>query len=333
MKAETARRLGFALAVGAAFAASPLTSGRRILPSLVGGAVAAGAVLAFRRPREPLSFRLSAPTRASRLMLAATIAAAGVAFAPVLIDLFHEYTQSIWKNAHGLLFPFLIWEVASARLRRTQGEADSSAWGFAPALLGLLLVVFDSGMGTLQGATVGMVLFAWGSSLLVLGSRRTRALALPLALCLFLVPLSTSLAAPIGLPSLSASGAAWLLELSGTPVLHVGRYLVMTDTFAYGVSNNCSGFSTFVAALAVASFLAAHTKSRTRVLLLLAAPWPLVIAANSIRSAALITTGKRFAVRIMDTPLDGISGIATFWLVMGVLFLIADRDGLREGLR
>jgi len=333
MKAETARRLGFALALGAAFAASPLTSGRRLVPSLVGGVVAAVVVLAMRRPRGPLPLRLATPTGTSRLVLAATAATAAAAFAPTILELVHVFTWSVWQNAHGMLFPFLIWELACARLRRSEGDAASSAWGFAPALLGILLVVLDSGMGTLQVATVGMVSFAWGFSLLTLGSQRTRALALPLALCLFLVPLPTTLAAPLGFPRFSVSGTAWLLQLFGVAAQPVNQYLVVSDELAYGVSNNCSGFSTFIAGMAVASFLAAHTKSRARALLLLAAPWPLAIASNSLRTAALITTCQRFHLDIANTPLDGISGIGALWLVMGALLLIADRKGLREGLR
>lgn len=335
MTADTLRRLGFALTVGAAFAASPLSSGRRLLPSLAGGVLAGAAVLALRPPREPVSFRLATPTPASRLLLGATVVAALVAFAPTLVGLFREFTWSVWQNAHGLLFPFLIWEVARARLRRSsQGEgAASSPWGFAPALSGTILAVLASAVGSLQVATFGLVLFVWGFSLLVLGPGRTRALAVPLVLCLFLVPLPTSLATPLGLPQLSATGAAWLLRASGFTVLDVDQYLIVSEQVGYAVSNNCSGFSTFVAGLAVASFFAAHTRSRARALLLLAAPWPLAIAANSIRSAALIATCERFGLSTANTPLDGISGIGAFWLVMAALFLMADRDGLREGLR
>lgn len=211
-------------------------------------------------------------------------------------------------------------------------SAESSPWGWPLALGGVALAVLDSGANTLHLATVGLALFLTGFSLLALGARRTRALAVPLGLCLFLLPLPTSLGEPLGLRAGSAMGTAWVLKSLGVPVFRDGYALTLPNG-SFTFSANCSGFSAFYAGLALALLLGACTASRWRRLLLLLAPWPLALAANSVRAAALIGAEPVVGRDLVDTAVHGLSGIGAFWMVMGGLVLFADRRAVRETLQ
>ncbi len=39
-----------------------------------------------------------------------------------------------------------------------------------------------------------------------------------------------------------------------------------------------------------------------------------------------------YGLRIIHTAIHGLSGIVTFWLVLGIMVLMADRKALREAL-
>ncbi|MEE9609017.1 MAG: archaeosortase/exosortase family protein [Myxococcota bacterium] len=323
--------LGVAAAVGAAFALSPLTSVTRTLPSLAGGCLAGLAVFAIRaRGSGPsLARPRTAPVPRLALLLPALFA---LLFAPTLASLYGWYTESIWRNAHGLFVPLLMVGLAASVLRRERGgPAESSAWGFAPLLAGLVLVVLDSGVRTLYLGTLGFVLALAGASLLLLGARRTRRLALPISLGLFLLPLPAALSIYLKLPVASAAGTQLFLELFGLPVLREGTVLVMAHN-VFGISVRCAGFAIVYAGLGLALVLGVYARSRTRALLLLLAVWPLTWLANSLRTALLILFSEARGIEALEGPLHTVSGIAAFGGVMVALFLMADHRGLRKAL-
>ena len=327
--------LGLALLIGVVFGLSPHTSGHRVVPSILGGVLAGLAFLAFRihlqRRRGAPSAR-GEPAGRPPLRVWLTLLVAGVAFAPTAALLYDDYTDSIWTNAHGLFVPLAVVYLGMAILHRdTNRGEESSAWGFLPIVLGLALVVLDSGARTAQLGALGIAICLPGFSLLLLGVRRTKALALPLFLAFFLVPLPTSLADLLYLPTGTAAGMVPLLERIGLPVLRERTVLILPQDM-YGISANCSGFATLYAALGVSVVLAAHSRSRGRAVLLLLAPWPFTLLANILRSTALVAFCVHQGIGFLDTPWHGVSGVAAFWLVVGGLFLLADWPTLRKFL-
>ena len=52
----------------------------------------------------------------------------------------------------------------------------------------------------------------------------------------------------------------------------------------------------------------------------------------AIFGVVLLGLGETFGLWIVHTAIHGLSGIVTFWLVLGILFLMADRERLREAL-
>ena len=145
-----------AILVGLVMGLSPHTSGSRLVPSIAGGCLAGAAVFAYRvragrrAARAGQSAVPARPMQRPPALVWATLLASAVVFAPIAAQLFDRYTDSIWKNGHGLFVPLVMGSLALATLRRdTTGDADASAWGFVPVALGLALVVVDGAVQTL----------------------------------------------------------------------------------------------------------------------------------------------------------------------------------------
>ena len=323
--------LAVAAAVGLAFGLSPLTSAGRRLPSIVGGCLAAAAVFALRsrgeRADPPAALEGRIPPSAWALALAAA-----VVFAPTAAGLYDWYTESVWRNGHGFFVPILMVLLALPILRRQAGAApESSAWGWPCFAVGLAFGVLDTGVRILHLGVLGLVLVLVGASLLLLGARATRALALPLALGLFLLPLPTSFTGWLHLPLTTAVATETLLEWAGMPVLRSGTVLMLPAN-VFGVTIRCSGFSAFYAGLGLALVLGWCGRSRLRAAWLVLSVWPVVWAINSLRSAALVYICEARGIDLLHTPLHGVSGIAAFLAVLAILYLMSDRRAVREAL-
>ena len=214
----------------------------------------------------------------------------------------------------------------------TEGpETKASPWGFALLGAGLALAVVDAGIRTHYLSALGLVLCLPGLSLLLLGARRTRALALPFVLGVFLVPLPPNLATALDLPLATAFGMEPVLELIGVPVLREGTLITLPSDI-YGVSERCSGLAAFYAGLALAVLFAATTRSWPRRVLLLLAPWPAAVLANVLRSSALVALSHHFGIGVLNTAWHGFSGIAAFWLTLALVAAVAGPRTIREAL-
>lgn len=331
------RDLAWALLIGAAVAVSPHTSAARLVPKVVGGVAAAALVLGYRvlkrrRSRgtvaeeggtRPLFSRPPAAVCAVLLLFCAV-------FAPTVVWMYGEWTESIWRNGHGIFVPLIMVFLADAILRRDAGGEDgASPWGFPFVFAGLILAVAGSASPLQNLSALGLAVCLPGLSLLFLGVRRTKALAPPLCLGLLLVPIPTSLSSQVHLSVASAAGAKSMLGLIGIPAVKKATSLTMPGGIWF-VSDRCSGFSVLVPALGASVFLAVYNKSLLRRVALLLCPWPLVAAFNSIRTFVFSAFLEYSGTNLLHTPFHGLSGILTFWAVMGVVFLMADRRALRE---
>src|SRR5208283_669073 len=102
-------------------------------------------------------------------------------FAPTIYWLWQRWTMSVWNNVHGLFIPFIVAYFIREVLRSDQiVDAEQSAWGFLFLIPGLGMIVLDSAIRTQLLAAFGMVVCLPGLSLLLLGSRRTKALGIVL---------------------------------------------------------------------------------------------------------------------------------------------------------
>jgi len=333
VRPELARDAAWSLLVAVLLALSPLTGSARLLPSIALGALGGALVFGLRRRRpRPLPARAGLPISLGAPGLALVLGVAAV-FAPTLAWLYAQSTDSIWRHAHGLFVPVFVFLLARSALRRdSRGGEESSAWGFAFLVPALALAVVDAAVRSQQLAAIGLVLALPGLSLLRLGARRTRALALALGAAVFAVPIPGSFETPLGLPAMTAAGMEPLLEAVGVPAVRHSSSFQLSGGWL-GISRNCSGLATLHAALALGVLLAATGRSRLRRLLPLLLALPLTLAANVVRGVAFAFLCERLGHDlVLASPIHGLSGIGVFWLVIAGVWLAGDRAALREAL-
>jgi exosortase len=326
------RELAIAGGVGALFTASPLT-GDELPRAVLAGLAVAGAVFAFRNRNGLPGDEAAAPRATSRWptippTVAAALALWAVAFLPTLRWLWRQWTASVWTDEHGIFIPPLIAVLSYFALRGDErSDAESSAWGFALLAPAFALGLADAALRTGYLGALALVASLPGLSLLLLGARRTRRLAVPLALGLLMIPLPVSIATTVGLRQLTAAAVEPLLGAIGVPVLRRGTVILLEgDGSSFVVADACSGTAALYAGVAVAIVLACYARSHWRRLALLSAAAPLAISANVLRVVALILMSTGIGEWIMKSPLHPLTGVATFFVVVAGLLAVAGRD-------
>jgi exosortase len=319
-KGPLLRELAFALTAGVVFMVSPFTP-NELAPAAAGGFLVGAGLLAWRlRPRSPVWDEAATDAPAFELgwdrVAGVAVALLCLAvFAPTVHWMYLEWTRSIWSNEHGLFVPFAMAWLAHNALRRDHGPADGSAWGLLPLGAGLGLAVLDANAQSRYLAALGLVIALPGLSLLLLGPRRTRALRVPLLIGLLLIPIPYTVGTPLALRTLTASGVLPLLQMLGFTVLREGTQLIMPRQ-NFLVADACSGVATLYASMALV-----NSRWR-RVALILMAP-VLAVGANIVRVTLLVLLAQAFGTQLLDTALHEASGVATFAIVLAILFWMA----------
>jgi exosortase len=257
--------------------------------------------------------------------LAACLAAYGIIAAPTVQWLWQRWTMSIWHNGHGIFVPFLIAYLVRETLKDdpAKQEEASSPWGFAFLVPAMLLIILDSAIETQLLSALALVITLPGLSLLFLGARRTRALAFPWLLALFMLPIPAAFVEPVmaKLRIISSIGTERLIDLLGIPVVRDYTTLVLTGA-SVSIEDACSGFSTLYASLTFAFLFAHLAYSPAKKLMLVAAAAPIAIASNILRCAALAILADRYGDGILDTSLHVGSGLVSFASALVVLGLM-----------
>jgi exosortase len=321
--------LAVALFAAVVVAEGPLTPAATV-PSIIAGVIAGGFLFYWRRTRP------QTPTRPGIWYMPWHIAVALLVYIaaafPTLAWMYREWTGSVWHNSHGILIPLLMFLLGRNILRRMPPRPDEpTAWGFAVLVPGLILLILDAGAATHYIGAAGIVVTLPGLSLLLLGPARTRALSLPLVLGIFMIPLPNALASQVYLRTMTADGVAPILVFLGIPTL-VDNSLLELSQASFLVANTCSGFSTLYATIAMAVLLASLCESRTRRIIAYASILPLALAANIIRVVVLVLIYLYINPDLLDTSLHAASGVATFFVVLGVLILLTDRPSLARAM-
>ena len=266
---------------------------------------------------EDISRRSAAGAYGSRPHLHWAIGALCIlVFAPTVMWLWERWTMSVWHNAHGLMVPFVVAYLIRDKLLNDPTETlESSRLGFLFLILGLLCVTADSVVGTQLLAAFGMLLCLPGLSLLFLGVHRTKAIAFPLLLAFFMLPIPAAAVEPIHLllRKISAVGAEHIVSLLEIPVIRENTLLILSEGNVQ-IADACSGFSTLYGAVTISLVLAYWSYSpRKRWEVILAAA-PLAIFFNILRCTALALLVHSQGLSILETPLHVLSGIVSFGL-------------------
>jgi exosortase len=328
----TPKDLGLTLLVAFLVAEGPLTPGARV-PSIILGTGAGILLLWWRlthRPTEEQAAR--APKWEVPLSVWGCLVLFAAASWPTLAWMYREWTGSVWHNTHGMLIPVLMVMLGRNILRRMKPcEDEPSAWGFALLAPGLLLMVVDAAAGTRYLSAVGFVACLPGFCLLLLGPVRTRALALPLALGIFMIPLPNSFASQIYLRTLTANSVAPVLSSIGLPT-YVDYSLLELPEATFLVANSCSGFATLYSAVAMGVLLGSLCPSPRRRLLVYLSIVPLAVLANVVRVIILVLIAVHVDPSFLETSGHAGSGVVTFFGVLAVLIIVADRPPLGRAL-
>lgn len=251
-----------------------------------------------------------------------------VAFAPSVAWLIERWTMNIYYNGHGIFVPFVVAYLVRENLQRDPiTQPESSGWGFLFMAAGLGMLAADVGIQTDLLGAAGLVVCLPGLSLLLLGARRTRALAFPLLLCLFMLPVPAGAVSQVHLVlrQISAVGSHLVVSAYGIPILKEGTTLYLPHA-AVEVADACSGVSTLYASLLLGMVLSYLTNSVPKRVALMIAAVVLAVLCNSIRVAGLVLIVHYWGVDLLDTALHELTGIAVFVVVLVALFAIAGRN-------
>jgi exosortase len=254
-----------------------------------------------------------------------------LAFAPTLAWFAERWTDGVFRNGHGIFMPFIVGYFVWEYLKQdTDPEPRSSpvGWLFLGTALGLL--VLDSAIHSQLLSGAAFVLSLPGIALLLLGAKRTRGIAFPLLIAVFMLPIPAGALTRLYLVlrTMTAVVSSHLVPLFGVPVDRDGTLLRLPHSLVE-VADNCSGFATLYAGILAAIVLAHMSRSPWRRAAVLLAVVPLALVCNFLRVSVLVLLVHGWGPGILDTQLHPLSGMLLFVLVIGALLLIAGRDALR----
>jgi exosortase len=255
-----------------------------------------------------------------------------LAFAPTTAWLVDKWTESVFRNGHGIFVPFLMAYLALDHLKQDDDpEPRASGLGFVFLAVAFALLALDSAINTQLLAALALVIALPGLSLLLLGSRRTRGIAFPLALGIFMLPIPTGAISQVflGLRIVTAIATSWLVPLFGVPISRDGTSLAIPGQLIE-VADACSGFATLYAAILTAIVLAHLGRSPGRRVAVLLSAVPLALVCNFARVTALVLLVRYYGAGILETQIHPASGLVLFVFVIGALVWIAGRDALRS---
>lgn len=257
--------------------------------------------------------------RAGPWVLAALFA---LVYAPTAAWFVQRWSMGVWWHVHGfVVFPLAFW-LARARLRSLPPEPpSSSALGLLFLAPAALLQMLDAMLGFEILSAVSMLLSIAGLALLLLGTRRAKAIWFPLLFLGFAIPIPLFVARPIhlSLRQIAAVGTEGALGFLGYDVHREGFHLRVGPE-RLEIADACSGFSALMAMLMVGLLLAYMGRARPwRGALLVLLALPAAVAANLARCVILSMLIAAFGGGILDTAVHPVSGMFTFAAALGLV--------------
>ncbi len=249
-------------------------------------------------------------------------------FAPAIRG-FAEVWSEVEYLAHGyLIVPvalMIVWG-KRAELARLPDSGDARGGVLLVALVAAHLVALAS--DALATAGLLMVLALGAAVWWLRGVAWLRALAMPLAYLVFMLPIPPSVVSPVitRLRLVASEGALRILQGLSLPVAREGNVLLVPDGQLF-VAEACSGITSVVSLMPVALLLGYYTPPTwPRRLLLLAAVVPLAILGNLVRLVVTVVGALEFGIeRATQGPAHDLAGMLTF--AIGTLGLVLV-DGL-----
>lgn len=273
-------------------------------------------------------------------------------FAAIVTLLFVQpLAQLLWLAArtelqsHVWLVPFITGYLLSLRSQPADRYRTSIAGAAVAAMGGLVALVVGTALAGslslndyLASMTLAYLCVLAAGAFLFFGSAWVRAALFPIAFLMFMVPLPDAAVYWLerGLVLASADAAAFLFQITGTPLLRDGTFLGLPG-IVLEVAQECSGIrSTWV--LFMTSLLAANLFLTTgwRRTVLVAFVIPLAIVRNGFRILVIGLLCVRIGPHMIDSIIHRRGGPLFFVLSLAPLFLLLyglRRQERRGGLR
>lgn len=264
----------------------------------------------------------------ARLVRLAPISMLALVLAWLLWPAFAQAVQ-VWSEVLELSFGFLIPPVSlfvtwqrRATLARSAGKGSwAGLLVLLPALL-TYLVAQRLGIHALAGLAVSPLL--WGAVAFLWGWRTARVLFFPIFFLAFGLGLHRVLISAIGLPMqwVTAIGTGVVGRVLGIEFWRDGLVL-QSGQWAFIVAEACSGMSSLLSLLALATWWACVTRTRplARAAIVLAVV-PVVLVANTLRVTAMLLVATWFGPATALGVFHGGSSLVAFLLALAGLFLI-----------
>ena len=257
---------------------------------------------------------------------AALVAAAGFAllYAHVLAKLVHDWATDD-NYSHGFLIVPIALYFAWERRRALAALPARPSWLGLPVVAGAIAVLAVGTLGaelfltriSIIGVLVGTVLF-------VGGWRHLRALTLPLAFLLLMIPLPAIIFNQIAFPlQLLASrvGEASISALN-IPVLREGNVIVLANT-TLEVAEACSGIRSLISLLTLGIVFGYFVDPRPWMRTLIAlATIPIAVFANGVRVAGTGIAAHYYGAAAAEGFLHEFSGWLIFVVSFALLFAV-----------
>jgi EpsI family protein len=256
---------------------------------------------------------------------------AGLAFALALALVFAPAAAALvaqwWRHeeySYGFLIPLI-----SLYLVRTQ-RPRLAPLAFAPSLVGgglalaaaLFLLLLGRAAGVILVEEVALVAAVAATVLLLCGRAVVRALALPLAYLLFMIPFWDLVAAQLNEPlqGISARLATALLRAFGVPVYRDGFLLHLSSTPVL-VADVCSGARFLISVLAIGVPLAyLFLRHWTRRVALILLGLAVSILSNGVRVAVVAVLFNNGVMKPADGVFHSLQGVLISWVGYAALF-------------
>ena len=258
------------------------------------------------------------------LKLAIIIASLAVLYAGVV-----KYLVSDWINlpdfSHGFLIPIVSFYFVYERRKQLSVLSPSSNWlGLGLIIFGIALLLLGNLATEYFTMRFSMLVVFGGVILFLLGKEFFKALLLPIAFLIFMIPIPSILMDRITFPMqlFASKVAANTLYLVGIPILREGNVMLLANT-SLEVAEACSGIRSLISLLALSVVFAYLSQRVTwkRVVLVLST-FPIAIIANAARVSGTGILAHYYGDKVAQGFFHGFSGWILFVIAFVCLFVV-----------
>jgi exosortase len=252
----------------------------------------------------------------------------------VLVPAF-AHAIDVWSKTEEFGFGFLILPIVALLVwwRRSAfvGPAQGSTFGLGIVIPALVVYVIGTRVGVHAVAGLAVIPILWGAVLYLRGPRAARILAFPIAYLAFGLGLYRGLLDSLGfaLQGITADLAAIGSRAIGLDV-HQSGVVLTSGSFAFVVSQPCSGMSSLVSLLALAALwvyvAGGSALARSAVVL---AVLPVVLLANGVRVTLVLAVASMFGVDAAVGFFHGASSFVLFAVAVAGLLVVGRAVGCR----